>query len=75
MLAKSFDNYAEAKRACVTSPRAMTLQGMIEAHAPEQHFFGHYHRRWTAKRGAATFRCLKETEVCEACPANPLETR
>jgi hypothetical protein len=66
MLAESFGNYAEAKRICVHSRTAMALQRMIQAHAPERHFFGHYHRRWTTKRGATTFRCLKELEVCEA---------
>jgi hypothetical protein len=55
MLAESFGNYAEAKRACVHSRTAAALQRMIEAHEPEQHFFGHYHRRWTAKRGTTTF--------------------
>jgi hypothetical protein len=66
MLAESSGNYAEAKRACVHSHTAVTLQRMIEAHVPDQHFFGHYHRRWTAQHGATTFRCLKEMEVCEA---------
>jgi hypothetical protein len=66
MLAEPLGNYAEAKRACVHSRTAVALQRMIQAHAPEQHFFGRYHRRWTAKRGATTFRCLKEMEVCKA---------
>jgi Calcineurin-like phosphoesterase len=66
MLAGSDGSYVEAKRQCAKSRTAVALQRMIQAHAPEQHFFGHYHRRWTAERGATTFRCLKEMEVCEA---------
>jgi hypothetical protein len=66
MLAESSGNYAEAKRACVHSRTAVALQRMIESHAPEQHFFGHYHRHWTRAHGATTFRCLKELEICEA---------
>jgi hypothetical protein len=60
------ENYIEAKRQCANSRTSLALQRMIQAHAPEQHFFGRYHRRWTAKRGATTFGCLKEMEVCEA---------
>jgi Calcineurin-like phosphoesterase len=66
MLAESFGNYAEVKRACVHSRTAVALQRMIESHTPEQHCFGHYHRRWTTKRGATAFRCLKELEIFEA---------
>jgi Calcineurin-like phosphoesterase superfamily domain len=66
MLAGSSGNYTEAKRACIHSRTAQTLQRMVEAHAPKPHFFGHYHRRWTTKRGATSFRCLKELEVCKA---------
>jgi hypothetical protein len=66
MLAEPLGNYAEAKRACIHSRAAVALQRMIQAHAPERHFFGHYHRRWTTERGVTTFRCLKEMEICEA---------
>jgi hypothetical protein len=75
MLAGSDGSYVEAKRQCAKSRTAVALQRMIEVHAPEKHFFGHYHRRWTTKHGHTTFRCLKELEICEACPANPLVKR
>jgi hypothetical protein len=58
-------NYHEAKQACAKSRTAVALQHMIDAHLPDHHIFAHYHRRWTAKRGRTTFRCLKELEVCE----------
>jgi hypothetical protein len=65
MLSEVDGNYHEAKRACAKSRTAMTLQRMIDAHSPEHHVFGHYHRRWMAKREGTTFRCLKELEVCK----------
>jgi hypothetical protein len=65
MLGNVQGSYHEAKRACVKSRTAVALQRMIEAHAPPNQIFAHHHRRWIAKRGPTTFRCLKESEVCE----------
>ena len=34
------------------------LQTMLEAHAPERWFFGHWHVRWERQVDATAFRCL-----------------
>lgn len=46
------------------SRTAKVMQRMLSYHQPEQWYFGHYHRDWTATVGGTRFRCLDELSTC-----------
>lgn len=48
------------KSGCMSSRTAQYLDRMLNHHAPELWFFGHYHRNWQVKLGDTTFVCLDE---------------
>jgi hypothetical protein len=48
-----------------TSSTQKLLEHMWQLHQPEQWFFGHHHRDWTAKANGTLFQCLNELSYCD----------
>lgn len=41
------------------------LEQMFQIHQPKQHYFGHFHKRWSATINGTMFRCLDELEFVD----------